>query len=167
MATTKREDQIGSVLVALFSVTYLVGSFLIKKPVYHQQLGPDGFPKAVGFLMTLLSIIYMYQAFFKGIKEDETRAAIIGAEDKVEQKANVRKMGSIILVMILYASLFSLLGYAVSTFLAFFGGLMVLDRRKWLRDLIIAAIASFGFYFVFTLVLRVDLPPGLLGLLGL
>jgi putative tricarboxylic transport membrane protein len=69
--------------------------------------------------------------------------------------------------MILYAALFVPLGYAISTFLAFFGGLMILDRKKWQRDLVIAAIASFGLYFVFSLVLRVDLPPGLLALVGL
>jgi len=167
MATTKREDRVASVIVALFSVTYLVASFYIKKPVYHQQLGPDGFPKAVGFLMTALSIIYMVQAFLVGIKEDEARAAAIGAEEKVEEKANLVKMGTIVLVMMAYAALFTVLGYAISTFLAFFGGLMVLDRKKWLRDLIIAFIASFGLYFVFSLVLRVELPAGLLALVGL
>ena len=167
MAATRREERVASVIVALFSVAYLVAAFYIKKPVYHQQLGPDGFPKAVGFLMTLLSLIYMYQSFLGGIKEDAKRAAMIGADEKVEEKANLRQMGSIILVMLAYAALFLYLGYAVSTFLAFFAGLMVLDRKKIVRDLIIALIASFGLYFIFTLVLRVDLPAGLMALVGL
>lgn len=167
MATTKKEDRIGSVVVALFSVAYLVAAFLIRKPVYKQQLGPDAFPKAVGFLMVGLSIVYLFQAFLGTGKEDAKRAEIIGAEEKVEQKANVKRMGSIILIMLAYAALFVPLGYPIATFLAMFACLMVLDRSKLVRDLVISFVISAFLYVIFNFVLRVELPSGLLSLFGL
>lgn len=168
MAAAKREEKYASFVLVIFSIAYIAGAFAIQKPSYPQQLGPDAFPKAVGFLLLGLSLVYMFQSFLgKAVKEDEKRAAIIGAEEKVEQKANIKNMGLVILIMLLYAALFIPLGYPISTFLAFTAGVLVLNRKKLVRDIIIAAIASFGFYFIFTLLLRVDLPGGPLALLGL
>ena len=167
MAVGKREDRIASVLVALFSVAFLMGSFAIAKPVYKQQLGPDGFPKAIGFLMTGLSIIYLFQAFLGKIKDDEKRAEMIGAEEKFEDKANFKMMGLVLLDMVGYALLFEPLGFALATFVALMVGILILDRRHILRDIVISLVGSFGIYFAFSLLLRVDLPKGPLALLGL
>jgi hypothetical protein len=46
-------------------------------------------------------------------------------------------------------------------------GVLVLDRRHIARDTIVALIASFGLYFAFVYLLRVQLPPGPLAWLGL
>ena len=67
----------------------------------------------------------------------------------------------------MYAALFEPLGYAITTFLVFSSGCWFLDRKHMKRDLIIAFIASFVLYFVFSLVLRVNLPAGPLRLLGI
>jgi hypothetical protein len=49
----------------------------------------------------------------------------------------------------------------------FMVGVFYLDRRHLVRDGIIAVIASFVLYFVFTSILRVQLPAGLLKMFGL
>ncbi|MDA8410859.1 MAG: tripartite tricarboxylate transporter TctB family protein [Treponema sp.] len=167
MATAKPEDRIASVLVALFSIAFLMGAFYIKKPIYPQQLGPDAFPKAIGFLMTLLSIIYLFQAFLGKTRDDDKRAEIIGAEDKLEERTNFKLMGLVLLDMVAYALLFEPLGFAIATLLALTIGVLILDRRHILRDFVIAFVGSFGIYFAFSLLLRVDLPKGPLALLGL
>jgi putative tricarboxylic transport membrane protein len=167
MVVVKKEEKIASFVWALFSIAYIMGAFAIPVPSYKQQLGPDAFPKAVGFLMLLLSLIYMIQVFTGKRNDDEARAEIIGAEEKLEKKADLKKMGSIVLVMLCYAALFEPLGYAISTFLAFLAGILILDRKKIVRDIVIAVIASFGLHFLFTLFLRVNLPAGPLKLLGL
>ena len=165
----KREERIASVVMTLFAMAYLVGSFtVIPKPTIKQQVGPDVFPKAVGFLMLLVSGIYLVQQIVGKVKEaDEKRAEIIGAEEKVETKADLKTMGIMVVIMFGYALLFNFLGYALTTFLAFIIGSFVLDRKHLLRDAIIALVASFGLYFIFTLLLRVQLPPGPMALLGL
>lgn len=165
----KREERIASVVMTVFSAAYLASAtFLIPHPTIKQVIGPSVFPKAVGFLMLLISVSYLVIQFKGYAKEaDEKRAAIIGAEEKVETKADLKTMGIMILIMVAYAFLFEPLGYALTTFLSFMAGALVLDRKRLLRDALIALVASFGMYFIFTLLLRVQLPAGLLGLLGL
>ena len=90
-----REERIASLVLIVGSLAYLVGAFLIPMPTLKQQLGPDGFPKAIGFGLLLLSSIYAFQVF-KGraldkarAEEIEKRAAIIGAEEKVEGRTDL------------------------------------------------------------------------------
>jgi len=162
-----REERIASFVVAAFSLAYFVGAFLIPMPTLKQQMGPGFFPKGIGVAMLILSGIYVLQQLRGGVKEDEERAVIIGAEEKVQGKVNLKRIGFILVLMVFYAFVFERLGYAVSTFVVFTVGVLYLDRRHFVRDGVIAVIASFVLYYVFTTILRVQLPAGLLKMLGL
>ncbi len=167
-----REDRIASIVLIVFSSVYLVYAFLIPMPVLKQQLGPSGFPRAVGFGMLILACIYAWQQFRGGAKEKETeeeierRAAIIGAEEKIEKTADLRTMGFMLIAMVFYAFAFERLGYAITTFVVFMAGVLYLDRRHIVRDAVIALISSFVLYYIFTIFLRVQLPAGPLQWLG-
>jgi putative tricarboxylic transport membrane protein len=162
-----REERIASFVVAAFSLAYFVGAFLIPMPTLKQQMGPGFFPKGIGVAMLILSGIYVLQQLRGSVKEDEERAVIIGAEEKVQGKVNLKRIGFILVLMVFYAFVFERLGYAVSTFVVFTVGVLYLDRRHFVRDGVIAVIASFVLYYVFTTILRVQLPAGLLKMLGL
>ncbi len=168
-----KEERIASLVLICASLVYLGGAFLIPMPTLKQQLGPDAFPKAIGVGLLLLSLIYAFQVFraraLDNAKADEIekRAAIIGAEDTVKGGADLKTMGFMLGVMLLYAFSFERLGYAISAFLAFMAGCLYLDRRHLLRDTIIAVLASFVLYFIFTHFLRVNLPAGPLSVLDL
>jgi len=162
-----REERIASFVVAAFSLAYFVGTFLIPVPTLKQQMGPSFFPKGIGVAMLILSGIYILQQFRGGVKEDEERAVIIGADEKIQGKVNLKRIGFILVLMAFYAFVFERLGYAISTFVVFMAGVLYLDRRHLVRDGIIAVIASFVLYYIFTTVLRVQLPPGPLKFLGL
>jgi len=162
-----REERIASFVVAAFSLAYFVGAFLIPMPTLKQQMGPGFFPKGIGVAMLILSGIYVLQQLRGGVKEDEERAAIIGAEEKIQGKVNLKRIGFILVLMLFYAFVFERLGYAISTFVVFMAGVLYLDRRHLVRDGIVAVIASFVLYYVFTTILRVQLPAGPLKFLGL
>ena len=162
-----REERVASFIVTAFSLAYFVGAFLIPVPPLKQQLGPDAFPKGIGVAMLILSAIYVIQQLRGGVKEDEEWAAIIGAEEKVQGRVNLKRIGFILVLMAFYAFVFERLGYAISTFVVFMAGVIYLDRRHLVRDGIVAVISSFVLYFVFTSVLRVQLPAGPLKFLGL
>jgi putative tricarboxylic transport membrane protein len=161
-----REERIASVVLVVFSATYLVGGFFIPMPVFKQQLGPGAFPIAIGFGMLSLACIYAWQQFRGGAKAKETeeevekRAAIIGAEEKIEKKADLKTMGFMLVMMVFYAFAFERLGYAISTFMVFMAGVLYLDRRHLVRDAVIAVISSFVLYYIFSVFLRVNLPAG-------
>ena len=162
-----REERIASFVVAAFSLAYFVGTFLIPMPTLKQQMGPSFFPKGIGVAMLILSGIYILQQFRGGVKEDEERAVIIGADEKIQGKVNLKRIGFILVLMAFYAFVFERVGYAISTFVVFMAGVLYLDRRHLVRDGVIAVIASFVLYYIFTTILRVQLPPGPLKFLGL
>lgn len=161
-----KAQRIASVAFTLFAAAYLIGAFLIHEPPLRQQLGPDAFPKAVGFLMLFLSLLYVREEFSRQPPvEDEERAAIIGADEKLSGGVDLKIIGIMLVLMLAYGLSFEFLGYPLATLLMFMAGVYVLDRKHWKRDLIIALIASFGLYFVFRYVLKVNLPIGVLGFL--
>ncbi len=163
-----KENRIASVVFLLFAATYLAMAFFtIGTPASKQSLGPDAFPKAIGILMMFLSAVYVAQSFRGVSKEDDARAAIIGADDKLSGYMDVKTVGVMLLLMLVYAFIFEPLGYPIATFLMFMAGVFVLDRRHIARDTIIAVVISFGLYFAFTILLRVQLPAGPLEWLGL
>lgn len=162
-----REELIASLVIAVISLVYLINAFFIPMPSLKQQMGPDVFPKSIGLTMLILSGIYVFQQLRGGVKEDEDRAVIIGAEEKIQGKVNLKRIGFMLVLMALYVFVFERLGYAISTFLVFMAGVFYLDRRHLMRDGIIAVISSFVLYFIFTTVLRVQLPAGPLKFLGL
>lgn len=162
-----REELIASLVIAIFSLAYLIYAFFVPVPSLKQQLGPDAFPKGIGAAMLILSVIYILQQFRGGGKEDEERAAIIGAEEKFQGKVNMKRIVFILILMAVYTFVFERLGYAISTFVVFIVGVVYLDRRHLVRDVIIAVISSFVLYYIFTSILRVQLPAGPLKFLGL
>jgi len=161
-----REERIASIVLIIFSAAYLTGAFFIPMPVLKQQLGPGGFPIAIGFAMLILACVYAWQQFRgettarESEEEIEKRAVIIGAEEKIGKKADLKTMGFVLVLMLLYAFFFEILGYAISTFLMFMAGVLYLDRHHVVRDGVIAVIASFVLYYIFTILLRVQLPAG-------
>ncbi len=162
-----REGIIASIVAAAFSLAYFVEAFLIPVPPLKQQLGPNAFPKAIGLGMLILSAIYVIQQIRGGVAEDDERAVIIGAEEKIQGKVNLKRIGFILILMVFYAFVFERLGYAISTFVVFMAGVVYLDRRHLVRDGIIAVVASFVLFYVFTTILRVQLPAGPLKIFGL
>ena len=88
----RRKERIASVVLIVFSAAYLVGAYYIPMPIFKQQLGPGAFPIAIGIGMLTLVCIYAWQQFRGGTKAKETeeevekRAAIIGAEEKIEKR---------------------------------------------------------------------------------
>lgn len=163
-----KENRIASIAFFLFALVYFAMAFItISKPSVLQILGPEVFPKAIGILMLILSGLYVFQSFRGALKEDDARAAIIGADEKLGSEIDLKTIAKMLVLIIVYAFAFEPLGYPIATFLMFLVGVFILDPRHWKRDAIVAAFASFGLYFAFSLLLRVQLPAGPLRWLGL
>lgn len=164
-----KAEKIASLTFTALAIAYIAGAFVIKEPPLRQQLGPEAFPFAIGTFMLVLSLIYVYQQFrgtpSKDTKEEQERAAIIGADEKVEGKIDYKVVGIMLALMLFYALTFERLGFPLVTLIVFVAGVLILDRSHLKRDIVIALIASFGIYMLFRFVLRVNLPAGVLSFL--
>lgn len=156
-----RAERYASGFIFLLALAYFVFAFTIKQSPFKQQMGPDAFPKAIGVLWMVLSGIYAVRQFIAWrAEEDESRAAIIGAEEKLGGYVDWRTVGIFGVLMLGYAFFFERLGYPLTTFLMFVAGVLVLNRKHLVRDIIIAFIASFVVFYIFSVLLRVQLPAG-------
>ncbi len=161
-----KAEKIASLVFTALAAAYLAGTFLIKEPPLRQQMGPETFPRAIGVLMLFLSLLYVRQQFQKQpVQDDQERAAIIGAEEKLSAYVDYKTLGIMLVLMLIYGLVFEVIGYPIATLLMFAAGIFVLDRNHLKRDLIIALIASLGIFFLFRFVLRVNLPAGILDFL--
>ncbi len=99
-----KQDRIASVAFFLFAAVYLAMAFFtIGEPASRQVLGPDVFPKAIGALMLFLAAVYVMQSFRGLVHEDEQRAAIIGADDKLNSYMDRKTVGILLVLMLAYA----------------------------------------------------------------
>lgn len=147
------EEKIAGIVLIVFSLAYIVGAFMIPMPALKQQLGPSAFPIAIGLGMLVLAVVYAGQQFLGKRPAGKTM-------ETIEKKADIKTMGFVLALMLLYAFFFEILGYAITTFLIFMAGAIYLDGRHVVRDGMIAIIASFVLYYIFTFLLRVQLPAG-------
>lgn len=74
---------------------------------------------------------------------------------------NIKKVGLIALLFIIYYMVLETLGYIIPTFLITFLTIFVLKYKKLKTNLILSAILSVSLYLIFTFLFQVKLPHGL------
>lgn len=115
------------------------------------NVGPGLFPSIVGGAMALMGIALAIQGW---IVRDEP-------EDEAPPLVTWFAVGVLVATAAVILAM-PVLGFLVAgTIFAF--GIVLLSRGGWLSALIFSPIATAAIYCLFTLVLRVPLPRGLLG----
>ncbi len=106
-----------------------------------------------GLILALLSIV----AFVS------LRAAPDEAEDGDRQDTIWSKIGLIIACLLAYASVLERLGYVVSTFLLMVIILRIIESKRWYVVASFGLCAAVGSYLLFAVVLKGNLPAGIVG----
>lgn len=92
---------------------------------------------------------------------EDTGETVEGPPEVVERIAGIpRKMLLGLGVLCLYAALFERGGYFLATLIFMFAWQMLVERERWLKALLITAIATFTMYGLFRHLLSVPLPKG-------
>lgn len=120
-------------------------------------LGPKAFPRLLGAGLLLAAVALLVETFAS------RRRAVRVAEGRTG--ADRGPYGLVVAVVVwiaLYVAAFEPLGYALSTTL-FLAALMSYFRpRRWTGNLITAVLYSFASYWMFSRLLAVSLPRGVL-----
>ena len=69
----------------------------------------------------------------------------------------------ILLALFIYAVILEPVGFIICTSLLVIYQARVLERGRWIRNIVIGLVFSIGVYFIFVKVLNVMLPAGVLG----
>lgn len=113
---------------------------------------PSYFPMAIGAFLFIVSVIYLVRVLVKGEKENSEVSALFS-------KRTLFLIGSTLILSILYSVLFLRVGFVIST-LIFLGLLLfvVNGRKKWIANIAITILFTFGCWYAFSELLNVSLP---------
>jgi putative tricarboxylic transport membrane protein len=151
----KRPYQLAGVVLILYS------AFIARQAIdlrLYTRLGPGPgfFPLWVSILLALLGVIILFQA--------STTASDQLPEDFIPSRVGLLRVGAIITALAGGALLMEPLGFRLTMlgFLLFL--LFVLGRENLLVTVLVALVGSFGTYYAFVELLKVQLPVGLVGI---
>jgi putative tricarboxylic transport membrane protein len=147
---------VAGVAVALWGGFALWKAFEIPQPTAYRPMGPRVFPVMISVALIVLGVLFVIET-------------LRGADEAVEQHvvdehrtADHRQAAIIVGLLIGYAFLFERVGYVVTTMVFFPAVSRVLGSRRPLRDVIVGVIVSVAAFTVFTELLSIDLPEGVM-----
>lgn len=120
-------------------------------------VGPRVFPWAVGIGLLILGVLFVLRTTV--LLDKDLAAEAMEEEASTDWRTTLLGLVS----LVAYAVLLHPLGYALATALFFPLAARLLGSTHWRRDILIGLAFGFGIYLIFTRVLGVRLPAGLLG----
>lgn len=140
-------DRIFHSILLLIAIGYTIIAFtVIKAPFQYDPLGPESWPKLLGILAIACSGWILVKPDIDSL--DLTRGTL-------------SRIGLALVILSIYAYLFQPLGFVFSTWL-FCIALGRMLGAGWIPSVIFGAAAGIGGYLLFTVVLDLNLPAGVL-----
>ena len=153
----ERDIIIGAILTTLSTLIY----FLIRSSELHTMskgepgLSPAFFPELAFLFLIILSVILLVSSL---IRQPEEKTEI----PKKLDPAQIRRVGMILLVLIVYITLIDLIGYYISSFVTLVTLMLVFKVRSWYKILLISATVMVVVFLFFEKGLKILLPRGFL-----
>ncbi len=146
-------DRIWGIVILIFGGVYLIEGFRIPEAVIGDPLGPRIFPTILGCSMAACGAYLIIKPEGGGVQPILVRRSFI-------------QVLFLCALLLLYAIILPWLGYLPATFLLLLIAAMIMGERSFTRGLVISAVFSAGVFLLFTRVLTIPLPLGLLKTLG-
>lgn len=146
--------------LAFATVILLLGALVLTEGLgVRGDLSPQGprfFPTALGVMWLVLGVLYL---------ASRIRSVAGGApDDSTERLAHVKRLAVLAVLLVVYVYVLYPLGYALSTALFFIGAAAALGSTHHRRDVVVGVLLSLAVYFVFSRMLGISLPSGVLPL---
>ncbi|MBE2240074.1 MAG: tripartite tricarboxylate transporter TctB family protein [Caldilineaceae bacterium] len=139
--------------IIAFGAFYVWGASLIRESTTYAAVGPRFIPNAIG-IGIVLSGLWLFAA----------PGAPPAPDTPQRMSLDWVSIGLMAGLVLLYILVFRWLGYIGSTILLLWAGAQILgDRSHLLRDGVIAVMLAATIYLVFSRLLGINLPQGLIG----
>ena len=146
-------DRIWGIVILILGGAYLIEGIRIPPAAFGDPLGPRVFPTILGISMAACGASLLIKPEPRGAQPILVRRPLI-------------QVLILCALLLLYAISLPWLGYLLATFLLVWMAAILMGDRSFLRGLVISAVFSAGVFFLFTRVLTIPLPLGLLKTLG-
>lgn len=143
-------DVIVGLFSIVFSIVYLVASWLLPNAAIGDPMAPKYFPMVTGLLATIFS----FALIMRGIKK-----GAVAKKGKEPDKGHWILIGGLIAACLVYALLLEKIGFLISTTL-FLGAMLFLVNgvKGWKANILTAVCFSAGVWYVFDKIFMISLP---------
>jgi putative tricarboxylic transport membrane protein len=143
--------------VTLFGAFALWKAFEIEQPTAYRPMGPRVFPVLISVALIVLGVLFVVET-------------LRGADPEVEQHvatelrtADHFQVVLVVGLLVAYTLAFDRLGYVVATTVFLPAAARILGSRQVLRDVVVGVAVAIAAFVVFTKLLSIDLPTGVMG----
>lgn len=153
-------DRITALTVLLFSIIYLVIAYVgIEEFSGRVALDSDVFPKLLGYLMVILSILLFFekQPSKMQAEEEEEEASYIQGGFWTKYKWVIITLAA----MLVYIISLSILGFIISTIIFMLVMPLLYGYKKYVTIILVAVLFTLATYFLLETYLEISLPAGI------
>ncbi|MGI5059043.1 tripartite tricarboxylate transporter TctB family protein [Treponema pectinovorum] len=150
--------KIANIVSAIIGMLYSLTAFLMTftfKEFTNVPVGPEFFPRILAVALFVCCFILLVSTLLK--KDDGQKAPTISPLNKDMQKCLLA-----LLVIIVYAILWEIVGFIIATPLALFVMMLILGQRKYLFMAGISVAATAVIFLAFKFLLQIEMPMGFL-----
>jgi len=143
-----------NLFLMLFGILFCAGAlnYGLKIP------GPGCFPFAIGILLMFLSLLILITQIKRRKDEIET------SEKFFAKKEGWKRLFVSLFALLVYALALEYLGFLLDTFLFMIVELRFIEPQKWKTTVTAAFLTTVSSYALFDLLLKAQLPKGILGM---
>lgn len=135
----------------LIGVVYLMMTLNLSDARLGDADAPKYFPMIVAIFFIVISIVYF-------IKEYLAHYDVSEDIKKLFKKDTLILIIATIVLSLIYTLIFERLGYLISTILFLGALLFLINKNKWLTNILVSVLFSVGTWYVFSQLLAVSLP---------
>lgn len=156
----KYQDLITGIVIAVFAISYLIGSIYIK-PSPHVSIGAEFMPRIYGSILLLLAVFLTYQGFLKAKQFSDIH------EEKGEEEQKDTKNAVLSFALIFaYVAFMEILGFVISSMIFLFIMSILLapanTRHNYFTTVIYSIVLPLSTYVLFKDIMHLSLPIGIL-----
>ena len=151
-------DRIVLICTIVLAAVYFYATSQIPSLRTGDPLGPKAFPYllCVGLLLGAAVLLGEVMRAQKMQQDPD------GGSEETQNRGDLLVVGAVVLWTVIYFGVFEMLGYMIATAIYLFILMVFFNRSKWLANALTAVLFSLGSYLLFSHLLGVSLPPGLL-----
>jgi len=151
----KNRDLVSSVVLIVVGGLFVAGSLhygLTRRGVP----GPGFLPFFSGLALVFLSLFVLIPALAQREKAEST-------EDFFPERDSFRKILLVLVALVAFGAAMEYAGYLLTTFFFMFFITWIMEPRRWRAFGVLALLTAVMSYLLFVVLLKVELPKGLLG----
>ena len=157
-------DRVIFVCTLLLAGVYFYATEQLPSLEIGDPLGPKAFPRLLAIGLIITAVLLLLE-IMRARKRRATASPVLTATQAPLEQTDRRAyaiVGLVIVWTFLYFLAFERLGYVVATSVYLFALMAYFNRGKWLANALTAVLFCAGSYYMFTALLGVTLPRGIL-----